>query len=285
MLTLLEITLSKKNILIMLMIKKIKKIIKKILLRFNIHINYISSRDDILRFIDLFKIKIPKNIELIRAGSNNDGGYVVPDILDEIKYCYSAGVGKNISFEKFLLKYDIKSYGADGTINSPPEKIKDYKFLKKNIGIINNNNSIRFEDWINLDSKNETSLIGQIDIEGGEYNLIIDTPLDTLKKFKILVIEFHYLSKINSKILYKYFFDSFTKILNIFEICHIHINNAESQVKIKGIKIPPLLEITFLRKDFYDQNQFENVIIPHKLDQNNIQNNKTENFDKYWKIK
>ena len=105
MLTLSEITLSKKNILIMLMIKKI---IKKILLRFNIHINYISSRDDILRFIDLFKIKIPKNIELIRAGSNNDGGYVVPDILDEIKYCYSAGVGKNISFEKFLLKYDTR---------------------------------------------------------------------------------------------------------------------------------------------------------------------------------
>ena len=36
--------------------------------------------------------------------------------------------------------------------------------------------------------------IGQIDIEGGEYNLIIDTPLNVLKKFKILVIEFHNLN-------------------------------------------------------------------------------------------
>ena len=121
--------------------------------------------------------------------------------------------------------------------------------MNKNIGIINNENTIRFEDWINKDNKDETSL-GQIDIEGNEYDLIIDTPLDTLKKFKVLVIEFHYLSKLSNKIIYEHYYKSFQKILSIFEIVGIHINNAESQVKIKGIN-SPLLEITFLRKDFY----------------------------------
>lgn len=267
------------------MIKRIKKFFREVLIKFNINIYHFTSKKEILEFIDLFKIKIPENIKLIRMGSDGDGGYLVPNILEEINYCYSAGIGKNVSFEKDLEKYSIKSYGVDGTIKNIPERIKDYKFLNKNIGIINNENTIRFEDWINKDNKDETSLIGQIDIEGNEYDLIIDTPLDTLKKFKVLVIEFHYLSKISNKIIYEHYYKTFQKILSIFEICHIHINNAESQVKIKGIKIPPLLEITFLRKDFYDQNQFENVIIPHKLDQNNIQNNKTENFDKYWKIK
>ena len=53
---------------------------------------------------------------------------------------------------------------------------------------------------LNSNASNSNSLIGQIDIEGGEYNLIIDTPLNVLKKFKILVIEFHNLNLISNKI-------------------------------------------------------------------------------------
>ena len=67
-----------------------------ILLKFNINIYNFSSRDDIINFIKLFKIKVPKNLKLTRIGSNNDGGYLVPNILEEIKYCYSAGIGKII---------------------------------------------------------------------------------------------------------------------------------------------------------------------------------------------
>ena len=262
--------------------KIIKKIIRMILLKFNINIYNFSSRDDIINFIKLFKIKVPKNLKLTRIGSNNDGGYLVPNILEEIKYCYSAGIGKNISFEEDLLKFNIKSYGADGTIKKLPKEIKDYNFLNKNIGVINNEKLIRFEDWINLENQTENSLIGQIDIEGYEYDLIIDTPINTLKQFKVLVIEFHYLSKINNKIIYEHYLNSFNKILSVFEICHIHINNAEKQIKVKDIKIPPLLEITFLRKDFYTNKELSEIYIPHKLDQDNIVNNQTETFDQNW---
>ena len=31
------------------------------------------------------------------------------NILEKIEFCFSAGVGKNIDFEKDLLKYNIKS--------------------------------------------------------------------------------------------------------------------------------------------------------------------------------
>ncbi len=267
------------------MIKNIKKFLREMLVKFNINIYHFSSKKEVLRFIDLFKIKIPENIKLIRIGSNGDGGYLVPNILDEINYCYSAGIGKDISFEKDLVKFDIKSYGADGTIKDLPEHIENYKFLNKNIGIINNENTIRFEDWINLDNKNETSLIGQIDIEGNEYDLIIDTPLKTLEKFKILIIEFHYLSKINNKVINEHYYNTLKKILCVFEICHIHINNAEEQIKVKGIKIPPLLEVTFLRKDFYEKRKIQNIEIPHELDQENIKNKKRQFFDENWNFK
>ena len=59
------------------MIKKVKNIIRNILLKFNINVYNFSSKNDILNLLKLFKIKIPSNIDLIRIGSNNDGGYLV----------------------------------------------------------------------------------------------------------------------------------------------------------------------------------------------------------------
>ena len=165
------------------MIKKIKNIFKKILLKLNINVYNFSSKDDILDLLKLFKIKIPKNIELIRIGSNNDGGYLVPNIIHEISSCFSAGIGNNISFEKDLINRKISVFGADGIFGLFARSTKIIIF-KKNICISDDEENIRFETWVNLNASNSNSLIGQIDIEGGEYNLIIDTPLNVLKNLK-----------------------------------------------------------------------------------------------------
>lgn len=263
------------------MIKFLKKTIKSLLLKFNINIYLYSSKNQILEFIKLFKVKLPKKFNLIRIGSKNDGGYLIPNILHEIKYCYSAGIGKNISFEKDLCNYNINSFGADGNIDKLPHSLENYIFLKKNIGIIDNEKNIRFETWVNSHTPNEDSLIGQIDIEGGEYSLIADTPIKIFEKFKILIIEFHNLSKIDSKIIYDLYYKSLKKLLTKFNICHVHLNNAEKPIKIKGIKIPPLIEVTFLRKDLYE-GELKKIEIPNKLDAKNVSTKENFNFDEDW---
>lgn len=263
------------------MIKYLKKLIKIFFLKYNINFNLFTSKIEIINFIKLFKVKIPKNIELIRIGSKHDGGYLIPNILNEICYCYSAGIGKNINFEKDLSKYRINSFGADGTIKELPENIPNYNFIKKNIGFTDDEKNIRFETWVSSNTDNNNSLIAQIDIEGGEYNLILDTPLKTFEKFKVIVIEFHNFSNISNKIIYDFYYKSINKILIKFNICHLHINNAEKPIKINGIRIPPLLEITFLRKDFY-KDELKSVRLPNKLDSKNLVNKKDYNFDKNW---
>ena len=45
--------------------------------------------------------------ELIRVGGEGDGGYLVPNILKNISYCYSPGVSFTASFEKELT-YSIR---------------------------------------------------------------------------------------------------------------------------------------------------------------------------------
>jgi hypothetical protein len=262
------------------MIRFIKILVKKILSFFNTYAHKSISKDKLIFFINLFRVKIPSNIDLIRVGSENDGGYLVPDILTEISHCFSAGIGTNVNFEKSLLKYNIVSFGADNTINNIPEKIKNYSFLKKNINIINDDNNITFEKWV-TDQNLNNNLIAQIDIEGNEYKLILDTPNLIFKKFKILIFEFHNIQKISDEVIYNYYSSALKKVLENFNICHIHINNAEKFTKIRKIEIPHLLEVTFLRKDFYND-KFKKVKLPHSLDRKNIQVNKEIRFDKNW---
>lgn len=258
-----------------------KRLIRYILNSQNIFAERSIEKIKLIDFIKLFKIKIPSNVDLIRIGSSHDGGYLVPNILEKINFCFSAGVGGNIEFEKDLLKYKIKSFGADSTVDGPPEIVNEYTFLKKNINTFNDNQNITFEKWIKDQNIYDENLIGQIDIEGDEYNLILSTPSEILKKFKILIFEFHYIHKIQDKIIYNLYVSAFKKILKDFNICHLHINNAEKQSKIRNIEIPHLLEVTFLNKNCYSE-ELKKATIPHILDNKNIPSKDNVNFDKNW---
>lgn len=61
---------------------------------------------------------------LIRIGSENDGGYLIPNDLYGITACFSPGVDINSSFEKELLKREgIPSHLADYSVDAPPPGI------------------------------------------------------------------------------------------------------------------------------------------------------------------
>src|SRR6202167_2755465 len=71
--------------------------------------------------------------DLIRIGGDADGGYLLPDDLDGIEYCFSPGVGTLSGFETHLADFHIKSFLADYSVDaapvSRPELIFDKKFL------------------------------------------------------------------------------------------------------------------------------------------------------------
>ena len=91
---------------------KLKLNLKKFLFALGFNVERISSSEDIIFFISQFN-KNYKFTELIRVGSDGDGGYLLPDILKNISYCFSAGVGEISKFEKHLSQnYKIKSFMA-----------------------------------------------------------------------------------------------------------------------------------------------------------------------------
>lgn len=134
--------------------------------------------------------------ELIRIGSDNDGGYLVPDDLVGINECVSPGVSDNMSFETEIWnKYKIKSLMYDGSCEAPPEMSANQRFFKLFVGSVDKPNYISMSQIINNHVSSNNDLLGQIDIEEGEYELIKFASNADLKRFRILIIEFHDLER------------------------------------------------------------------------------------------
>ena len=207
--------------------------------------------------------------ELIRVGSVNDGGYLVPNILDQIHYCFSPGVGSKIDFEKNLLDYNIKSFLADGTIKKSIE-LREFDFENKNLASYNSNTTITLENWVNSKVQKNFNLLLQMDVESFEYEIISSTPEEILKMFKIMVIEFHYIEKLNHYLIFNIFSQVLNKILLNFEIAHVHPNNCQGTFYVNNEKLPTALEVTFLRKDLCKYKKNINTL-PNKLDSRNIE--------------
>jgi hypothetical protein len=107
-----------------------------------------------------------------------------------------------------------------------------------------------------------------MDIEGGEYEAIESTPADVLARFRIIVIEFHHLQRLDDRHVYKSFASATRKLLKDFRIVHMHPNNAGPVRSIGGVDCPCLLEITFARRDrIYEP--AGTVVFPHPLDRRN----------------
>lgn len=114
---------------------------------FGYYLEKFSSKSEILDFI---KILRPYNTEhkLIRIGGNYDGGYLVPDDLNDIKFNLSPGVGNRYNFELDLVKKNIPSYMFDASIDSISPDLTGCIFIKKNVGSINKNDQISINDLI-----------------------------------------------------------------------------------------------------------------------------------------
>ena len=132
------------------------------------------------------------------------------------------------------------------------------------------------ETWI-LENKSDNEMVLQMDIEGAEYQVILDNPSEILHKFRILVIEFHGFNKLSQPHSFDLISTTFYKILRDFKIIHVHANNCCKAVKIIGVEIPPVVEFTFVRKDRFIKSDNE-IKLPHRLDQKNLSQNKEVNL-------
>jgi hypothetical protein len=245
----------------------------------------ITGSTDKAEVLDLIKSLRPMDCgkDLIRIGGKGDGGYLVPDDLEGIEYCFSPGVSTTVDFETHLAALNIKSFLADYSVDSPPIQRPEFIFDKKFLGADDNDTFFTLKSWKDKYLPGYMGeLLLQMDIEGFEYEVIICTPAEVLSSFRIMVIEFHFLDRLFDSFVHKIVSKPcFEKILNHFYVAHIHPNNCCGSVRTRGLEIPRALEFTFYNKNRVtvakDKQEF-----PHPLDRDNVVGNRPLHLPKAW---
>lgn len=216
--------------------------------------------------------------DLKRLGRKHDGGYVVSQgVINNTNNLISFGLGTDWSFELDFLKNNNygKVYVYDHTINfntfffpflkclkrfitfrktfrdlkSHFKKLYSYYFFTRNKNInyfkkkISTNPSRKGESLKNIFEKNKSldKFILKVDIEGSEFS-IIEEILTLSKNIEMLIIEFHELNLKEKEFNY-----NMKKLINFFDIVHLHGNNHCS---INKYGLPIALELTLLNKKY-----------------------------------
>lgn len=245
------------------------RLIRRIFGLYDIHIERNVSHDEIFSLVSMLRASSPQ-MPLIRVGAQNDGGYLIPDDLQGVNYVFSPGVGKKSAFELDLVNKGLSAFLCDYSVPQPPTSHPRFHFVPKFIGVVNNQQEMTLRDWIDEAVGNKSSdLILQMDIEGSEYHALLSTPIETLCRFRIVIVEFHFLELMGSRLGYDLILSTFRHLLSKFTIVHTHPNNCCRTVKISGVNIHPVVEITFLRNDRI-RSAHPNKQCRHALDQDCI---------------
>lgn len=209
--------------------------------------------------------------ELIRVGPESDGGYLLPDDLVNISTLISPGVSDNMQFESAIYEqFKIVSYMYDGSVDAPPEITPHQYFFKKFVGRLTDKGSINLHDILERDLNGVNGdLIAQIDIEGAEIEFLNASSSDDLKRFRIMVVEFHEVDRWLQK---RYYFEEikplFERICGDFDLVHFHPNTVSKRFKYYGEELSKTIELTFHRKD-RARKYAGFAVLPHPLDKNN----------------
>lgn len=265
----------------------LKKFIQNILWKYDYDISKIGIFEE--NITDLINKMHPvkfNNSELIRVGNlNGDGGYLVPDIIDKIDYCFTLGVGNDTTFEMVLASRGTKCFLADYSVNGPASNHENFFFTKKFIKAYNSQNNIRFDEWKNncIGEDYDSKLLIKIDIEGDEYSVIPTIDTKTLSQTQLIIIEFHHLTRLLKKDYQRFIYAAFERILENFYPVHLHVNNSSNILNKNNIMIPHLLEATFVNKKLINDLDLKyQTTFPNNLDKPNVNSKPDIQLPKNW---
>lgn len=165
----------------------------------------------------------------------------------------------------------IDVYMADASVPGPPVKNARFHFQPKFLGVVEDEKNMRLDTLCaSVDKSLQGDRLLQMDIEGAEFRVLLDASDETLQSFRIMVIEFHHLTRMFAAFPLTMIRAVFEKLLRFHHVVHIHPNNECGATVRGGIAIPPVMEFTFYRKDRAELDPGRKLEFPHPLDRDNL---------------
>ena len=184
-----------------------------------------------------------------RFGRWEDGGYVLADDVENLSSIVSYGIDHECSFEFALANRGKQIFMFDHTVDDAPMPHANFHFYKE--GVAPERDCDKLLDSIeghlrrlNLD---DDRLLLKIDVEGAEFDVLSAIEPSILQRFRQIVIEIHWLQKLNED-LYRAGFDKMmANLLDSHTVIHAHGNNCAPLVLVEGFVVPAVIELTLVR--------------------------------------
>ena len=228
----------------------------------------IGKRAEKQAVLDLVNRLHPRTAEhgLVRLGGTGDGGYLVPDDFEGIEACFSPGVCDRANFEIDMIARGIRCYLTDASVEKAPIADDLVHFTRKFLAVVNGSRTITLDDWVNAHAPGTSDLLLQMDIEGAEWPVLLHVSPQTLRRFRIIVVELHDLERMLDRHALPMISAIFDRLLDDFYVVHNHPNNYAGVVQYGSLTIPRVIEMTLYRKDRVVTPGFASQF-PHPLDQ------------------
>jgi len=205
---------------------------------------------------------------LRRCGGDGDGGYLIPDDMSGLAALFSPGVADTADFEADFAARGITCFLADHSVDGPPLSSPFFRFEKKNLGPRDNEVDMTLDAWVGrLAPAGDLAL--QMDIEGAEYAVLLAASPATLRRFRFIVVELHGLHEVWRPGAMSIVSRLADHLLADFDVVHLHPNNCLPAHGHGDLLVPPVLEMTLLRKD-RARERAPVASLPHPLDRANV---------------
>lgn len=251
--------------------KSSTKLILERFFRNKIWIEKATRQSELAAFIKKLK-PTPTPEGLKRFGPARDGGYLMPDDLEGVIACISPGVSLECGFDEEIASRGIDVIMTDASVEGPPSQNPRFRFMRKFVDITSTPQTVHINELCHLGALAHSSgdLILQMDIEGAEYRVLASMSDNLLKRFRIMVIEFHGLDQLFSRFAFSFIKPIFEMLTTHHRVVHIHPNNCSLTAKHASLSIPPTMEFTFYRNDRGATGSVRTLAYPHPLDADNV---------------
>jgi len=115
-----------------------------------------------------------------------------------------------------------------------------------------------------------------MDVEGAEFDALEAGPDDTLDRFEQIVLEVHWLNKLDDLAFRDRFRRVFRRLNSFFTLFHVHANNWDGPnglAIVSGVPVSPHLELSYVRTTSVHRGPSE-TLYPTALDYPNITDTK-----------
>jgi hypothetical protein len=205
--------------------------------QFNVRQDRRMRADDARFRQELFETLRPvrlTNCQLERFGEPNDGGYLMcANLLDHVDAAYSYGIGGydkwgcDLSTRLMIRVHQYDCFNTAQPACPAGAPVFHAECVSGAAGIDDGRHFDTIENQLKKNGDIAKRLVLKMDVEGAEWDSLLETPDALLNRIEQMAVEFHWVRDDSGRWLHDEKYERvIQRLKTFFYIAHIHFNNA-----------------------------------------------------------